>query len=72
VFIGAPYPKMVRESAETHSLPATDKNDQRNFPCNVQFKRSLRKRIRTMKNDLLRRAAHRIQEFVMGLQVVHL
>jgi hypothetical protein len=25
-----------------------------------------------MKNDLLRRPAHRIQEFVMGLQVVHL
>jgi hypothetical protein len=25
-----------------------------------------------MKNDLLRRAAHRIQELVMGLQVVHL
>ncbi len=25
-----------------------------------------------MKNDLLRGAAHRIQEFVMGLQVVHL
>jgi hypothetical protein len=28
--------------------------------------------VRQMKNDLLRRAAHRIQEFVMGLQVVHL
>jgi hypothetical protein len=28
--------------------------------------------LRALKNDLLRRAAHRIQEFVMGLQVVHL
>jgi len=26
---------------------------------------------REMKNDLLRRATHRIQEFVMGLQVTH-
>jgi hypothetical protein len=32
----------------------------------------IRLALREVKNDLLGRAAHRIQEFVMGLQVVHL